>query len=371
MPICIFGPTKEFSNLCLGLAEVCLHVLRYGFHKDRGKEALQVCDGDLGLALEYLLAECFNLNNTDSSATEDDINDITEQRNEEMMALQAIYDDRFIERIPSKVWILKLNLPHLDELIQPVNDHKPKFVDDDDRQICRFYLRGFCKFGRRCRMKHAKPDESHRETETVDSVKEKTDASDFEHEVEVRFPSGNLYPREPPFIAFTSTSRIEKHICLNITKHMIAEAKSLAESQEPSIFTVISLLDDDSFLDNVVTEPPGEFSCPHSNRPWIHSSGQLATSVTMFHHKDVIHDTDDNDNDKDTDHKLAKATESMVRMTERHADKRESSDREKIEIKRSSSRDDSYSKKINPAEILKTNKKLIDDFKRKQVESTY
>lgn len=324
---------------------------------------MQVCDGDLGLALEYLLAECFHLNNTNISATEDSLIEITDQKNDEMVALQAIYEDRFIERIPQKVWIVKLHLPHLDKLIQPVRDHKLSKTVSDDREICRFFVKGFCKFGRRCKMRHDSPA-----TKVMEAERTVEQNTDLEHEVEIRFPSGNLYPREAPFIAFTSSSRLEKHVCLNITKHMVLEAKSLAENCEPSVFSMINLLEDDSFLEQVLNEPPHEFSCSPTHRPWLNSSPQKPSNVS-YSHQDMKPQTDNDTGSQTTDKESAKTADAMIRMTDRAADLkiRGSPELERVEIKRSSSREEAGLKKINPGEVLKTNKKLIEDFRKKQV----
>lgn len=322
-----------------------------------------MCDENLGLALEYLLAERFNLNNSETAISDEDMAEMLEQRKDEMVALEAIYEDRFMERIPLKVWIVKLNLPYLDQLIQPSREKKTSQADLDNRETCRFFARGFCKFGRRCRMKHSKPEDK---SAVTDLPVELAADNDFEHEVEIRFPTGNLYPREAPFLAFTSTSRMDKHICLNITKHMIAEAKNLAEVHEPSVFSVISLLDNDSFLDNVVTEPPDDFSSSGTNCSWINHHSSVPPGIEHFEHRVVKNKLD---NDTETDEKLAKATDRMIRMSDKSAESKheQSPESEKVELTRSSSRDQTYVKKVNPAEILKTNRKLIEDFKRKQV----
>ena len=335
---------------------------RYGFHKDRCKEALHVCDEDVGMALEYLHAECFNLNNANTPVPKEDMADIVEQRNDEMVALKSIYEDRFIERIPQKLWIVKLDLPHLDKLTQPVRSTKTKtpLIDSDNREVCRFFKKGFCKFGRRCRMKHSKPEGK---AAVYDSVVEIDPNADSEHEVEIRFPTGNLYPKAAPFVAFTSTSRIEKHICLNITKHMMTEAKGLADVHEPSVFSVISMLDDDFFLDKVVTEAPSEFSST-SNRAWINDNS--ASSMGMRSYETMNMPSDMNDT-VDNDAHLANAADRMIRMSDREADRKHEPSPEKVKVKKSSNRDQAYNKKVNPAETLKTNKKLIEDFTRKQV----
>ncbi|XP_053396236.1 putative ATP-dependent RNA helicase DHX57 [Mercenaria mercenaria] len=346
---------------------------RYGFHKTRSTEALQVCDGDLGLALEYLLAECFCLNNSEDTDTSADVEEITELRNDEMMALQAIYDEKFNERIPNRVWILKISLPYLDKMSQPKTDRKQTAKKEDKRNLCRFYQKGFCKFGKRCRLEHSLPVDKH--VAGSDSAIEGC-AMDTEYEIEIRFPPCNRYPKEAPFIAFTSTSSLlEKHVCLNITKHMIDEAKKMAESQEPCIFTVVNLLDDETFLDNVLNEAPHEFSRSVHNRAWFPQQTDLENSVQGQSDRSTFNIVSDKDNyhkesPDNTDAKLAKATESMIKMSERDRRQEEKgSDEKPVEVKRSTSKEEV--RKQNPAEILKTNKRLIEDFKRKKTSGKY
>ena len=330
---------------------------RYGFHKTRCIEALQVCDGDIGLALEYLLSECFHLTtkfgeNTDTDNGE--YSDILEQRKDEMTALEAIYEDRFIERVANKVWILKFSLPVLDKIIRPVREN----VEDRSqggKDVCKFYSRGFCKFGRRCRQSHSLPKSDILEDKTVGDS-----GSELNYEVEIRFPAGNMYPKEPPYIAFSSTSTfLPHHVCLNITKQMVSEAKTLAESCEPSVFTVVSCLDDETFLNKVVKEPLHEFSmCPHS-KPWLRKAGNKQNGD-----KYVFQKASDMDNSGD----LAEQTEAMLRMTENEnvikVDSQE--DEKRVPVKRTISRDMELTK-ANPAELLKQNRKLIEEFKQKKV----
>lgn len=339
-------------------------------------EALQVCDGNVGLALEYLLAECFSLNNVcDTEITEDEMTQIHERRTDEMMALQAIYEEKFTERIPNHVWILKCSLPYLDKITQPKNDRKHQTTQTtenaNEKGICRFYLKGFCKFGRRCYLKHSLPVQG---KSAVTDIAIDGGVVDLEYEVEIRFPSYNKYPIEVPFLAFTSTSSLlDKHVCLNITKHMMEEAKKLAESEEPSVFTVVSLLDDETFLDSVLNEPPDEFSCLTHNKAWMPQQTRqehLSGIDTSNHSRSTLIEKEAG---TDTDANLAKAVGSMMRMNE-GGHKQEGKERmavedKPIEVKRSMSRDEV--RRQNPAEILKTNKKVIEDFKRKKVCSLF
>lgn len=336
---------------------------------------MQVCDGDLGLALEYLLAECFALNNTeDNGISPDEMEEIIELRNDEMLALQAIYDEKFCERVPNRVWILKISLPHLDKKLQPKNDRKKPVEIEGNREICRFYQKGFCRFGKRCRHKHSKPEDKNA-AKSIGAVDK--NMLETEYEVEIRFPTYNCYPREAPFLAFSSTSSLlDKHICLNITKHMMNEAKKIAESLEPSVFTVVSLLDDETFIDSVVNEAPHEFSCSVNNSLWLpqqtHFEYQDAGQSDGYVRK-VLSEGDSGDKiEDDSDVELAKATDSMIKMSGREgkaAGKRNASEDRSIKVNKPTSKEEV--KKQNPAELLKTNRKLKEDFKRKKVMHVY
>ena len=335
---------------------------RYGFHKTRSVEALQVCDGDIGSALEYMLSECFHLRaptSSDIDTDSDEYNDILEQRNDEMTALQAIYEDRFIERVANKVWILKFALPALDKIISPVRESARAGKDQTEKEVCRFFVRGFCKFGRRCRLSHSVP-----KPDIVDDETTNDSSTELNYEVEIRFPSGSKYPKEPPYIALSSTSSfLPQHVCLNITKHMLSEAKSLAETCEPSVFTCVSCLDDETFLEGVVKEAPHEFSiCPNS-KPWLRKNTDKQNSDNYVFQKYVAQNFKDKDSDL-----LTEQTEALLRMSENeNAIKSDLQDDEKrVPVKRTISRDVDLVKS-NPAEILKQNRKLIEDFKQKKV----
>ena len=348
-----------------------LFCFRYGFEKKRCSEAMQVCDGDVGLSLEYLLSECFPLDNSQVS-TDSDMAEITELRNEEMLALEAIYEDKFVERIPGKVWVINLQLPTIDEIVKPKNSSK-KFAPvtfDDKREICRFYLKGFCKFGRKCNMRHSVPAANNQNAAESDEA-----ASIPDYTIEIRFPDGNLYPKSAPFIAFSSTSQfIEKHVCLNITKHMVNEALSKSEHEEPSIFSVVSLLDDEQFLQDVVREPPHEFSLPALSALWLNPNRQSDhMSDVEYVNQDSYTGNKDYEatrGDLTSDAKLASATNSMIKMTEsdsRSSDsknKQSSDDRDNRRVK---SKGRNEERRPNPGEILKNNRKLIDEFKKKKV----
>ena len=305
--------------------------------------------------MEYLLCECFHLStNTDTGTDHGEDTEILEQRRDEMTALEAIYEDRFIERVANKVWILKFSLPVLDKIIAPTRETKVVNMSQRGQEVCKFYSRGFCKFGRRCRQSHSLPKPDRAEDKGINE-----NTSELNYEVEIRFPNGNKYPKEPPYIAFSSTSSFLPHqVCLNITKHMISEAKTLAESCEPSVFTVVSCLDDETFLESVVKEPPHEFSmCPHS-KPWLKKTADKQNGARIVFQTEAQLDNEN----------LAEQTEAMLRMSENESVIKTKSEEDdtRVPVKRQISRDMDVVK-TSPAELLKQNRKLVEDFKQKKV----
>lgn len=302
-----------------------------------------------------MLSECFDLpTRLDSDTDSNEYNEIIEQRKDEMIALEAIYGDLFTERVANKVWILKFSLPLLDKKICPARETKAGESSSKGQEVCKFYLKGFCKFGRRCRLSHSipRPDEEKGVSET---------GPQLNYEVEIRFPAGSRYPKEPPFVAFSSTSSfLPQHVCLNITKHMVSEAKSLAETGEPSVFTVVSCLEDETFLETVVKETPHEFSMCPSSKPWLRKTAGVQNGATV-----VFQTTSDTDG-VDSEY-LAEQTKTMIRMTDNEeVIKSESQEDKKVPVKQQISRDMELVK-TNPAELLKQNRKLIEEFKQKKV----
>lgn len=122
----------------------------YGFEKNHCNEALTVSNGDVGLALELLLSQYFKLGvsftslslpgvpqngNVSKPLSADDLEYIATQREEEKTALESIYENSFEERVPNRVWVVKLSLDYLIDLYKPVTRHKKQRGDDDDEEI--------------------------------------------------------------------------------------------------------------------------------------------------------------------------------------------------------------------------------------------
>ena len=209
------------------------------------------------LLLTVPVADRSDDTNQQSSTNPDiDWEDIVEQRNEEKMALESIYGDKFSERIANKVWTISLDIPKLSELardqtagLRQRESEQRKIMDES---VCRHYLKGRCRFGESCRFKH---QAIYKQTNAP--VKE--DVCDFQYQLEIRFPPYNSYPLEVPFVAFQSTNTLlSPHVALNVTSKLVAEAKEQSQYQLPLVFTLVSLLDSEKEVTNLFCMPPSK-----------------------------------------------------------------------------------------------------------------
>jgi hypothetical protein len=102
-------------------------VYSYGFRKRHCLEALEVTQGDVGVALEVLLSQYFKLglrfpfiisnnsmsNGDSAESTTHLFSEILQQREDEKCVLESIYESAFEERIANRLWILNLQLDYL------------------------------------------------------------------------------------------------------------------------------------------------------------------------------------------------------------------------------------------------------------------
>ena len=96
--------------------------------------------------------------------------DIDDQKEDEKLAIQSIYgDSTLLEKIPGKLWELKLDNPSLIEVMTPSPVKKSskgssivtRDMLEKDINVCQWFLRGHCKFGKRCYKKHVTPDKDY------------------------------------------------------------------------------------------------------------------------------------------------------------------------------------------------------------------
>lgn len=253
-------------------------LLQCGFEKKRCIDALKQNDGDLGAALEYLLCGCCELSQLgkkNPAYSEETFQEATVQRQEEAMALESIYNEAFTEVLADSVWTIELELPFLQAEFELKNSrrnvHKQKTTKKSTEKaanVCRFFQQGYCKFGDKCRLSHAKSDNEARsngtksEPEMKDVVNDRTGPSFLFH-LEVRFCKGSLYPFEPPLVVFYSTHEsVSPSGCLNVTLRLNRESKDLCDTQNPVIFCLTSLLENEVEIMACYNMPPSEYSLP-------------------------------------------------------------------------------------------------------------
>ena len=333
---------------------------RCGFSRQLCEEALQVCDEDVGAALEYMLTELRSLDlPLDSSSAEGDLpQEIIEQREEEKLALKSIYEHRFEERIANRVWLLHLDLPELKEMLhfQKGSESKKETWGSkkETREVCKFYRKGQCRFGDRCHQLHVSADVDMKKQ--ADKLQGPLAENLFT--LEIRFPEGNRYPLEAPLIAFSSLiDRLPPHTRVNISRFLMQSAQQWAEMQSPAIFSLVALLEDRDQLEMLLEMPPpplpGSESSAVSSQPKSEPSQQKNTS-----HSDC---------DKKDSRRSDECSRPVKEMTTELPGRGKHSVPEKTSAKRFHPKDSKADHSDKSANVLKQNKKLKDEFRKKAV----
>lgn len=206
---------------------------KYGFHPNHCREALSITSGDVGNAYELLLCRYFNIPLPDPKDVPENI---LEERTQELDSLRSIYDSGCEEIIANQIWHIHLELPYLAELYE---EKKAVKVDrrgkKNDKEICRFFFKGTCRYANKCRFSHNPPPKDKKPT-VVNENKNK-------FVLEVRFPYGCHYPLEPPLVSLTAkSSEFPTYSCLRVTKLLLDEASRNSELQQPCVFSLIDLL---------------------------------------------------------------------------------------------------------------------------------
>ena len=327
---------------------------RCGFSQQQCKETLQLCDGDVGAALEYLLTELkSNDQPGEVNGCDGDVpSEIAEIREDEKLALQSIYEHRFEERLLNRVWVLHLELPELKELL---NFKKSVPCKEEIQEICKFYKKGHCRFGGKCRYLHASPDVNMKKQ----SDKLQGPLADNLFALEIRFPAGNMYPLEAPLIAFSSLiDRPPPHTCLNISRYLMQSSQQWAEMQSPAVFSLIDLLADKDMLEMLLEMPPPLLtgsSLAIATEPCHHPKSEAASQSS-------VHSGTVDKSQRDDCHSSRR--ESSAQQG-RSGTSGESKPRPKAgSAKQLNPKDDSADKSAN---ILKQNKKLMEEFRKKPV----
>ncbi|XP_041108104.1 putative ATP-dependent RNA helicase DHX57 [Polyodon spathula] len=279
----VFEPdSEEEREVCeIPISYVAIGKLsRYGFDKERCKLALQSCNREVGVSLEYLLQQCFKEKygkRARSIATCRDITmeDCLVQRQEEAFALSSIYGDRFTERIHNRVWTVTVALEFL---IEKSNNHKQGSANKETSQVllkdvCRFYLKGAgCRFGTKCRFKHQMPTEPCPNTKKPMGPSQSSFDSNTPpvYELEIRFPEGNRYPFQAPVVAFTTTDETVLFPGrLHVSEYLYGEALVAAELGEPVVFTLITCLEDEAKMSELLANNHHKYSVPPPPLPAV------------------------------------------------------------------------------------------------------
>ncbi|KAJ6635028.1 putative ATP-dependent RNA helicase DHX57 [Pseudolycoriella hygida] len=218
----------------------------YGFHKSHCIEALDCCKGDVEEALILLFSKYFpSYVRLEKPAIDYEENEILELRNDEISALESIYDSAFEVKEQNKVWQLKLKIDHL--LVHSPSEQRKKVVAKKEKEKeqrlgksklekCKNLMKGHCKYGDRCRYSH-KID-----SDCNDKPLDPTLDPNWFY-LEIRFPAGNIYPYEPPLVFLKTTCPdIPNSLCLRLTRRIAEEANRFAEDQIPSVYTISELL---------------------------------------------------------------------------------------------------------------------------------
>ncbi|KAJ0012415.1 hypothetical protein NQD34_016749 [Periophthalmus magnuspinnatus] len=242
---------------------------RYGFDRERSKKALETRDGEFGSTLEHLLQQVFSERYGQKAMCPDDLDNVPmdeclSQRQEEALALTAIYGERFNERIANAVWTVSLDLSFLSHKAEKKQNGEKVHI----RDICRFFLKGQgCRFGAKCRFKHQLPTkdpfEDGASKKTSPSQSGITSFSAPEYELEIRFPKGNRYPFQAPIVAFsTNDESVEAAGRLSVTERIYGEALSAAKSSEPVVYTLITLCEDEDTMKELLAVNHHKYSTP-------------------------------------------------------------------------------------------------------------
>nr|XP_044993371.1 putative ATP-dependent RNA helicase DHX57 isoform X2 [Jaculus jaculus] len=260
----------------IAVSPFAVHKLsRYGFHTERCHAALGACDGDMGAALELLLSQCFSERfgermKVSEAAGHARWDECVEQRQEEALALKSICGEKFIERIQNRVWTIGLELEYLTkQFCKSKQKESAKNVQDTSPETCKFYLKGNCKFGSKCKFKHEVPPNQivgRAERIVDDSHLNAEEDAPFLYELEIRFSKDHKYPYQAPLVAFYSTNENLPLACrLHISEFLFGKALTLAKTSEPVVYSLITLLEEESEIAKLLTNTHHKYSVPPVN----------------------------------------------------------------------------------------------------------
>ncbi|XP_063774082.1 putative ATP-dependent RNA helicase DHX57 isoform X2 [Pseudophryne corroboree] len=348
---------------------------RYGFDRGRCITALRANDGDVGTSLEYLLQQCFSeafgiQTKTPRSACDISMENILALREEEAYVLSSICGDKFIERIPNRVWTVGLELGYLTDRLQKPKqkDHAVDVVKQSPSNICRFFLKGEnCRFGARCRFKHGAPKQDGKD----DSHLSANGENSYLYELEIRFPTDNKYPSQAPLVAFHSLNENLSMACrLHIAEYLYEKALRSAQTCEPVVYSLVSCLEDESDMVPLLANTHHRYSIPP---PLIMPVSSETKKPNIIINKPVITEKPSSSTEGRKDHRIVKEELSKHVQT----DDREFEDLESeavvVETESYANLKKKQSKKYhwNTKALHAENTKLYKHFRAKQASKKY
>uniref|UniRef100_A0A8C5WQS0 Putative ATP-dependent RNA helicase DHX57 n=1 Tax=Laticauda laticaudata TaxID=8630 RepID=A0A8C5WQS0_LATLA len=242
---------------------------RYGFDSEHCQAVLKSYNGNIGASLEHLLLQCFTekfgkRTQLTEASVQANIKDCFEQRQEEALALHSICGDKFVERIQNRVWTITLELTYLTNILSKTkqgNSITSNIVNTNSQGICKYYLRGDCKFGSRCKFKHETSHNDKSLPPIRDDAHLKLNAPVYE--LEVRFPEDNKYPYQPPLVAFYSTNEDLPLSCrLHLAEFLYEKALISSESNKPVVYDFVTCLRDEAQVLKLLNKTSHKYSVP-------------------------------------------------------------------------------------------------------------
>uniref|UniRef100_A0A667Z0R9 Putative ATP-dependent RNA helicase DHX57 n=1 Tax=Myripristis murdjan TaxID=586833 RepID=A0A667Z0R9_9TELE len=354
-------PTPEPVISLFAIGKLC----RYGFDRERSKQALESGGGEFGATLEQLLHQVFSERYGQKAVSPEGVQGVPmdeclSQRQEEALALAAIYGERFNERIANAVWTVTLDLSFLSDKAaknggQVRSRNGSSTGSGDFRDICRFYLKGQgCRFGDKCKFKHQASSKEKPGAGSSDMVGPSqpgfSSCSPPEYELEVRFPKGNRYPFQAPIVAFsTNDEAVGAAGRLSVTERLFQEALAAAKSGEPVVYTLITCCEDEAAMKELLavshhkysTPPPVVVVAPPSLT--IAKSRSVRSNVSSQESRSKELDERDED-EEDDDEAVPVESESYVNLRKKMVKKHE----------------------LKIDNLLQENSKLCQEFRRKQ-----
>lgn len=249
---------------------------RYGFDKERSKQALESGGGEFGATLEQLLHQVFSERYGQKAVSSSDFQGVPMdecliQRQEEALALAAIYGERFSVRIANAVWTVTLDLSFLSDSTAQNSERvgsRGSRGAFNVHSVCKFYLKGKgCRFGDKCKFKHQLPNKGRSGAGSPDltgpSQPGISSYSPPEYELQIRFPKENRYPFQAPIVAFSTTDEsVGDAGRLSVTERLFGEALAAAKSSEPVVYTLITLCEDEITMNELLAVSHHKYSTP-------------------------------------------------------------------------------------------------------------